>query len=212
MYRPYTTMAASTIRPWFTRIVNWELIEAQWPLLMQVTLSVHTGKLLPSWLLQKLRSDNPKNKLYLALRELGCVRRTLFLLDYISDLSLRTQIQAATTKIESYNAFSQWIFFGDEQIITSRDPVEQEKRIKYKDLIANAIMLHNVVDITDILHEMAAEGYDITPEFVSTLSPYMTKHLKRFGEYVIDNSSIPPELQPDKPFLTKNIPNPPQKS
>lgn len=207
MYRPHAEMSDTFLQPWFTRVVNWDLIEAQWPLLMQVTLSIHTGKLLPSWLLQKLRSDNPKNKLYLALRELGRVRRTLFLLDYVADASLRSQIQAATTKIESYNLFSQWIFFGDEQIISSRDPVEQEKRIKYKDVIANAIMLHNVVDMTDVLHEMATEGHPITPEFVATLSPYITEHIRRFGEYVIDNASTPPALQPNKPFLIHETPS-----
>lgn len=44
------------------------------------------------------------------------------------------------------------IFFGGDSTIKSRDPVGQEKRIKYKDLIANAIMLQNVVDMTDALH------------------------------------------------------------
>jgi TnpA family transposase len=48
---------------------------------MQVVLSIHTGKLLPSWLLQKLNTDSPKNKLYLAFRELGRVIRTMFLLE-----------------------------------------------------------------------------------------------------------------------------------
>lgn len=206
MYRPSNSIDAPNLKPWLTRTINWDLMEAQWPLLMQVALSIQDGKVLPSWLLQKLNTDNPKNKLYLALREVGRVRRTLFLLDYVSNLALRHQIHAATTKIESYNLFSQWIFFGGEEIITSRDPVEYEKRIKYKDLIANAIMLHNVVDITDVLHQMAADGFDITPEFVATLSPYMTKHLKRFGEYVIDTNSVAPDYQPGKPYLTRNVP------
>jgi hypothetical protein len=118
---------------------------------------------------------------------------------------LRAQIQAATTKIEAYNLFSQWIFFGGDSLIKSRDPVEFEKRIKYKDLIANAIMLHNVVDMTNVLHEMSQEGFAVTPEAVATFSPYMTEHIKRFGEYFIDTSSIPPPLQPDKPFLLEEL-------
>ena len=36
-------------------------------------------------------------------------------------------------------------------------------------------------------------------------SPYLTEHIKRFGEYVIDTDSMPPSLQPDKPFLTKDV-------
>ena len=123
----------------------------------------------------------------------------------MSKPELRRQIQAATTKIEAYNLFSQWIFFGGDSIMKSRDPVEYEKRIKYKGLIANAIMLHNVVDMTNVLHEMAREGYPVTPEVVATFSPYITEHIKRFGEYVIDTDSTPPPLQPDKPFLAKDV-------
>lgn len=115
---------------------------------------------------------------------------------------MRREVQAATTKIESYNDSSQWITFGGDGILKSRDPVENEKIIKYKDLIANAIMLQNVVDMTDVLHDMAREGYDVTPNIVATSSPCLREHIKRFGEYVIDLETIPPSLQPDKPFLT----------
>ena len=205
MYRPDSNATYQNIGSWFSRTIDWDLLADHWEYLMQVTLSIHKGKVLPSWLLQKLNSDNPKNKLYLALRELGRVHRTLFLLQYVSKPQLRRQIQAATTKIEAYNLFSQWIFFGGDSIMKSRDPVEYEKRIKYKDLIANAIMLHNVVDMTNVLHEMAQEGYPVTPEVVATFSPYITEHIKRFGEYVIDTDSTPPPLQPDKPFLAKDV-------
>lgn len=205
MYRPSKTSRYQNIDGWFTRTINWDLLHEHWQDLMQVVLSIHKGKVLPSWLLQKLVSDNPKNKLYLALRELGCVIRTIFLLEYASNAPLRAQIQAATTKIEAYNLFSQWIFFGGDGLITSRDPVSYEKRIKYKDLIANAIMLHNVVDMTHVLHDMSQEGFAITPDVVATFSPYMTEHIKRFGEYFIDMTSEPPPFTPDKPFLSAEI-------
>jgi TnpA family transposase len=206
MYRSSKSSRYQNIDGWFTRTINWEILHDHWQDLMQVVLSIHKGKVLPSWLLQKLVSDNPKNKLYLALRELGCVIRTLFLLEFASNAPLRAQIQAATTKIEAYNLFSQWIFFGgDGLLITSRDPVAYEKRIKYKDLIANSIMLHNVVDMTHVLHDMSLEGFIITPEVVATFSPYMTEHVKRFGEYFIDMNSVPPPFTPDKPFLSAEI-------
>ncbi len=78
---------------------------------MQVILSIHKGKLLLSWLLQKLNTYNPKNKLYLAFRELGRVARTMFLLEFVSDPKTRREVQAATSKIESYNAFSHFSMF-----------------------------------------------------------------------------------------------------
>jgi len=34
----------------------------------------------------------------------------------------------------------------------------------------------------------------VTREVVATLSPYQTRHLKRFGDYVIDLDTVPQPL------------------
>ncbi|MEJ9236166.1 hypothetical protein P4K47_14030 [Bacillus cereus] len=43
------------------------------------------------------------------------------------------------------------IFFGWNVIITENDPVEQERRIRYNDFVAYAVIFQNVVAITMIL-------------------------------------------------------------
>src|SRR5712692_11719438 len=103
----------------------------------------------------------------------------------MSDAPLRQHIRAETTKVESYHQFTDWIAFGGP-VLRSGDPVEQEKRIKYRDLVANAVMLHNVVDMTKVLVTLQHEGVEVTPEVVKRLSPYLTEHLKRFGQYRLD--------------------------
>ena len=55
-------------------------------------------------------------------------------------------------KVESYNTFTDWLAFGGP-VLRTGDPVEQEKRIKYRDLVANVVMLQNVVDMTNVLHD-----------------------------------------------------------
>ena len=59
-------------------------------------------------------------------------------------------IRAETTKIEAYNDFLDWVCFGSP-VIRSGDPVEQEKQLKYASLVINAVMLSNVVDLSDVL-------------------------------------------------------------
>jgi hypothetical protein len=49
---------------------------------------------------------------------------------------------------------------------------------------------------------MALEGHGVTREYVTRLSPYMTEHIRRFGEYFLDMNEKPGPLQPDRPFLT----------
>ena len=69
-----------------------------------------------------------------------------------------------------------------------------EKAVKHNDLIANCIMLQNVIDITDVCHALIQEGYVIAEDDLSHMSPYMTEQIKRFGEYVLDLDQYPANL------------------
>lgn len=141
-----------------------------------------------------------KNRLYQAFRELGAAVRTLFLLQYISNRELREQITASTNKVEAYNGFAKHFFFGGEGIIADNDPLEQEKAVKYNDLVSNAVIFHNVVEQTRIIKSLMRAGWKITPEDVATLSPYVTSHVKRFGDYLIDVEAIPEPYEIELPL------------
>jgi len=166
--------------------IDWEMIENHWEDLMQVVISVKYGKVSSSFILSKLNSYNNKNKLYKAFQELGKVIRTAFLLDYMADKNLRQLITDTTNKVEAYNGLSAWLRFGAERLTASNNPDEMEKSIKYNSLIANSIMLQNVIDITEICYQLRQEGYCVTKNDLSYISPYLTEHIKRFGEYVLD--------------------------
>ena len=76
----------------------------------------------------------------------------------------------------------------------------REKVIKYNDLVANAVIFQNVVDQTRILRMLKEEGFPINREDVATLSPYVTSHIKRFGDYIIDSNAIPEPIDPTLPI------------
>jgi TnpA family transposase len=133
--------------------------------------------------------------LYRAFRELGRVERTPFLLRFTPSTEARRTIRAETTKIEAYNDFLDWISFGGP-VIKSGNPVEQEKQLKYASLVANTIMLSNVADMTEVLSSMARDGHRLTSGLVACLSPYMRKHIRRFGQYVLDMEEMPRPLNP----------------
>jgi hypothetical protein len=44
------------------------------------------------------------------------------------------------------------------------------------------------------------EGFTVLPEDLKRLSPYQTAHIKRFGDYVVDLSQIPPPLDIEYTF------------
>jgi len=127
-FRPSKEVRYTHIDSLFSDVINWDLIETHWQDLLRVVLSIKTGKISSSVLLRKLGNYSRKNRLYQAFRELGRVVRTVFLLQYISEVELREQIMAATNKVEAYNGFSKWFFFGGQGIIATNDPEEQEKK------------------------------------------------------------------------------------
>ena len=56
------------------------------------------------------------------------------------------------------------------------------------------MIFQNVVDVSRVLGELKAEGYPVNREDVAALSPYLTRHIKRFGDYFIDLSEPPQPL------------------
>jgi hypothetical protein len=95
------------------------------------------------------------------------------------------------------------LFFGDWGVIGSNSAEEQQKITQHLTLIASATILHNVIELTRVFRELAAEGHEIRRGDVERLSPYITRHIKRFGEYVLDVSRVPEPLEgkyalPDK--------------
>ena len=68
-------------------------------------------------------------------------------------------------------------------------------------MIANAVIFHNVVDLTNILRDLKREGYLIMREDVAALSPYMNSHIKRFGDYSIDLDTLPQTLDEVAAFV-----------
>lgn len=193
--RPSRKVVYEYIDSLFTDVVDWKLIQTHWQDLVRVALSIKVGKLMPSAILRKLGSNSRKNKLYQAFRELGLVVRTVFLLRYISDRGLRQQITACTNIVEGFNQFLSWLFFGKDGVITENAPEEQEKRLKYLDVVACAVILQNAVDISWAVQLLNTEGFKIDRDALASLSPYITKQLKRFGDYVVDLQNIPQPLE-----------------
>lgn len=175
----------------FTDVINWKVIQDHWQDLMQVAISIQAGRIASPMLLRKLSHEGRNNRLYLAARELGRVLRTVYLLRWISSKEMRQEVSATTNKIESYHSFTKWLDFGGE-VITENDPNEQQKRLRYIDLVASSVILQNTVDMMRILQNMHAAGEPVSVEDFDYLSPYGRNGVKRFGNFHLDLKR-PPE-------------------
>ncbi|MGH3803306.1 MAG: Tn3 family transposase, partial [Pseudonocardiaceae bacterium] len=60
--------------------------------------------------------------------------------------------------VEAYNGFAAWLRFGNGGVIADNDPAEQENTIKFNSLLANCVIFHTALDITEILRQLISEG------------------------------------------------------
>ncbi len=170
----------------FRGTIDWDLIALHLKDMLRVVISIKAGKIAPSTILRRLGTASRKNKLYYAFRELGRAVRTQFLLKYVSDAELRRTINAATNKSEEFNDFVKWLFFGGDGVIAENIRHEQRKVVKYNQLVANMVILHNVQGMTRVLKSLQAKGFPLTEEILRGTAPYRREHINRFGEYPLD--------------------------
>jgi TnpA family transposase len=174
-------------------VIDWELIENHFRDLMRVAISIREGKVSSTMLMRRLSSNSRRNHIYQAFREVGRVIRTVQLLRFLSDPPLRRRVTAATNKVESYNGFSQWLQFGKRGVLGDNDPEEQEKLMKFNQLLANCVVFHNTLDMMDVIRQLQAQGHQVTAADLAEIAPYLTEHLTRFGEYSTAELDLAPE-------------------
>jgi TnpA family transposase len=180
----------------FGEAVNWTMIRTHLPDMLRIAVSIRSGRVSASTILKRLSTYSRKNHVYQAFVEFGKALRTTFLLEYLRDAELRRTIGAALNKVEAFNKLVQWVAFGG-QVIASNSRAEQQKFIKYNQLVANLLIYHNVWQFTRVLKALAREGTVISDEVLACLSPYWTEHINRFGEYRLNLERVPepPEFE-----------------
>jgi TnpA family transposase len=196
LFRPDKSVRFSHIDDLFSdEIIDWKLIETHFRDMMRVVLSIKQGKIMASTILRRLGTFSRKNRLYFAFRELGRAVRTGFLLEYVSNQELRSTIQAATNKSEAFNGFTKWVFFGGEGIIAENNRDEQRKIIKYNHLVSTLLIFHTVYSLTRVLSKLEKEGQTLDDRDLSMISPYLTEHINRFGNYTLNLKRKTPPLR-----------------
>ena len=171
--------------------IDWDLIESHWKELLRVTLAIQSGRVAPSWVLTRLNSYSRRNKLYRAFRELGRVFRTLYLLRWIDDDDLRRTVTHEANKVEHYHDFASHLNFGSHGVLRTNSRVDQEKAMIANQLVANAVISQTVADQTRIIQQLKSEGYPFKLSDVKHLSPYLTRHLLRFGKFTVSYNTEP---------------------
>ena len=165
-------------------VINLCKIEENWDEALRMAASIRAGTVAPSVLLRRLAAYPRQNALARALREIGCLERTLFILDWISDPALRRRSNAGLNKGEARNALARALFFHRHGEIRDRTFENQRYRASGLNLTIAAIILWNTVYLGHAVAELRAQGKTLPDTLLAHIAPLGWEHISFNGDYV----------------------------
>jgi TnpA family transposase len=169
--------------------LNLNGIKKHWDDIQRLTLSIQQGTASASLLLRKLSNYPRQNGLALALRELGRIERTLFVLDWLESVELRRRVNAGLNKGEARNALARAVFFNRLGEIRDRSYEQQSYRASGLALVTAAIVLWNTLYMERAVQSMVNRGEQFDPDWHQHLSPLGWEHIGLTGDYIWQRSN-----------------------
>ena len=166
-----------------------KLIRTHWDEILRLATSIKQGTVTASLMVRKLGSYPRQNGLAVALRELGRIERTLFILDWLQSVELRRRVNAGLNKGEARNALARAVFFNRLGEIRDRSFEQQRYRASGLNLVTAAIVLWNTVYLERAIAALQAHGLAVDTSLLQHLSPLGWEHINLTGDYVWRNST-----------------------
>jgi TnpA family transposase len=190
--RLYTFGAPSAwpvFEPFIADRIDEKLITAHWNDVLRFVTSIRTGAASASLLLKRLGAYPRQNSLALALREIGRIERTLFMLNWLELPGLRWQATVELNKGEARNALARAVCFHRLGRLRDRAAEAQQYRASGLALVTAAIALWNTVYLGRALDDLRRGGEIIADPLLTHLAPVGWQHINLTGDYLWDSDS-----------------------
>ncbi|UOQ93332.1 Tn3 family transposase [Halobacillus shinanisalinarum] len=168
--------------------VDRKVIHDNYDDVLRLAHSIQTGKVSGALIMGKLGSYARQNKVAKALREMGRIEKTIFLMDYIADASMRRRIQKGLNKGEAMNALARAIFFGKHGELREKALQDQLQRASALNIIINAICVWNTVYLEKAVTVLRQKG-EMKEELLNHISPLGWEHINFLGEYRFESKN-----------------------
>jgi TnpA family transposase len=184
LYVPKEGHDYSALQSMIGGTLNIKYVRDHWEDILRLAASIRQGTVTASLMLRKLGSYPRQNGLAIALRELGRIERTLFILDWLQSVELRRRVQAGLNKGEARNALARAVFFNRLGEIRDRSFEQQRYRASGLNLVTAAIVLWNTVYMERATRALHGMGKTIDENLLQYLSPLGWEHINLTGDYV----------------------------
>ena len=163
--------------------VREKLIIENWPVILRAVATMAAGIMPPSQLLKKFAAYPRQHELAVALREIGRIERTLFIIEWLLDADMQRRAQIGLNKGEAHHALKNALRIGRQGEIRDRTTEGQHYRMAGLNLLAAIIIYWNTKHLGRAVVARNHAGLDCSPALLSHISPLGWAHILLTGEY-----------------------------
>ena len=173
--------------------IDTALILDHWNDLLHLATSISTQFVVPSTILKKLAASPKESHLAKALREVGRIERSMFMIEWYSSPALRRRCQAGLNKGEAAHKLKRAVFFHERGEIRDRSFESQAFRASGLNLVVSAIVHWNTVYLDRAVTHLKREGRNIPDMLLKHVSPLSWEHINLTGIYTWDTEHQMPD-------------------
>ncbi|GHG98058.1 Tn3 family transposase [Pseudodonghicola xiamenensis] len=159
------------------------VIVQNWPGVLRAMATMATGVLPPSQLLKKFAAYPRQHELAVALREIGRIERTLFIIEWLLDADMQRRAQVGLNKGEAHHALKNALRIGRQGEIRDRTAEGQHYRMAGLNLLAAIIIYWNTKHLGQAVTARRRAGLNCEPDLLAHISPLGWAHILLTGEY-----------------------------
>ena len=160
-----------------------KLITENWPDILRAVATMAAGVMPPSQLLRKFASYPRQHELAVALREIGRIERSLFIIDWLLDADMQRRAQIGLNKGEAHHALKNALRIGRQGEIRDRTTEGQHYRMAGLNLLAAIIIYWNTKHLGHAVAARKRAGLDCSSNLLAHISPLGWAHILLTGEY-----------------------------
>jgi TnpA family transposase len=159
------------------------VISSNWPDILRSAATMVAGVMPPSQLLRKFAAYPRQHELAVALREIGRIERTLFIIDWLLDADMQRRAQIGLNKGEAHHALKNALRIGRQGEIRDRTAQGQHFRMAGLNLLAAIIIYWNTKHLGQAVTARQRDRLDCSPDLLAHISPLGWAHILLTGEY-----------------------------
>lgn len=173
-------------------------ITPHWDDMLRLAGSLKLGRVPATGIMRTLQVGDRPTRLAQAIAEFGRIEKTLHTLMYIDDEAMRRSTLTQLNRGEGRHSVARAVFHGKRGELRQHYREGQEDQLGALGLVLNMIVLWNTIYMDAALNQLRMEGYPVSDEDVSRLSPLQHEHINMFGRYSfsVPESVAKGELRP----------------